>query len=162
MELRCGICLLRLWRESDAGAFTRHANDRDVWLNLRDRFPHPYRTADAVAYIRSVASQQPPGSFLIVVADDPAGRISLRAGEAGGRLRRGPEDPAFLIEPSDRLQARQVAGVIIAVEMNERFGGGHPDLTSAPLRHDLVVLPPDALPVLADVREQGGLLPFDH
>src|SRR5438093_8009305 len=81
MELRCGICLLRLWRESDAGAITRHANDRDVWLNLRDRFPHPYRTADAVAYIRSVASQQPPVSFLIVVADDPAGGISLRLGE---------------------------------------------------------------------------------
>ena len=74
----------------------------------------------------------------------------------------GLRTPAFLIEPSDRLQARQVAGVIIAVETNERFGGGHPDLTSAPLRHDLVVLPPDALPVLADVREEGGLLPFDH
>ena len=74
----------------------------------------------------------------------------------------GLRTPAFLIEPSDRLQARQVAGVIIAVEMNERFGGGHTDLTSAPLRHDLVVLPPDALPVLADVREEGGLLPFDH
>src|SRR5207249_9023799 len=58
MELECGVCVLRTWRESDAAPITRHANDRDVWLNLRDRFPHPYRTADAVAYIRSVASQQ--------------------------------------------------------------------------------------------------------
>src|SRR3989442_15397077 len=67
-----------------------------------------------------------------------------------------------LIAPSCRLQARQVAGVTIAVQMNERFGGEHTDLTPAPLRHDLVVLPPDALAVLADVREQGGLFLFDH
>src|SRR2546428_9744350 len=60
------------------------------------------------------------------------------------------------------LQARQVAGVIIAVQMNERFGGEHTDLASAPMRHDLVVLPPDAVAVLAAVREQGGLFLFDH
>src|SRR5438034_11070306 len=81
MELHCGICLVRPWRESDAAAITPHANDRDVWLNLRDRFPHPYRTADAVEYIRSVASQRPLVSFVIVVGDDPAGRIGLRHGE---------------------------------------------------------------------------------
>src|SRR2546425_13377107 len=81
MELHCGICLVRPWRESDAAAITPHANDRDVWLNLRDRFPHPYRTADAVEYIRSVASQRPPVSFVIVVGDDPAGGIGLRLGE---------------------------------------------------------------------------------
>jgi len=91
----------------------------------------------------------------------PAGSASapVKLAVASGA---GLRIPAFLIEPSDRLQARQVAGVIIAVETNERFGGGHPDLTSAPLRHDLVVLPPDAPAVLADVREQGGLFPFDH
>ena len=60
MELQCGVCLLRPWRESDAAGIVRHANDRDVWLNLRDRFPHPYGTADAHAYIRSVVSQSPP------------------------------------------------------------------------------------------------------
>ena len=81
MELHCGICLVRPWRESDAAAITPHANDRDVWLNLRDRFPHPYRTADAVEYIRSVASQRPLVSFVIVVGDDPAGGIGLRLGE---------------------------------------------------------------------------------
>lgn len=81
MELPCNLCLLRTWRESDAEAITRHANDRDIWLNLRDRFPHPYRTADAIDYIRSVASQTPPLSFVIVVGDDPAGGIGLRLGE---------------------------------------------------------------------------------
>lgn len=72
---------MRAWRESDAALITRHANDREVWLNLRDRFPHPYTTADAVAYIRSVSSQTPTLSFVIVVGDDPAGGIGLRVGE---------------------------------------------------------------------------------
>ena len=53
-------------------------------------------------------------------------------------------------------------GVIIAVQMNECFSRGHTGLTSAPLRHDLVMLPPDSLAVLADVREQGRLLLLDH
>src|SRR2546422_9685194 len=96
MELHCGICLVRPWRESDAAAITPHANDRDVWLNLRDRFPHPYRTADAVEYIRPVASQRPPVSFVIVGVDDPAGGnrrrpregIAPRSAAVGYRIRR--------------------------------------------------------------------------
>lgn len=81
MELQGGVCLLRAWRESDAAPIARHANDRDVWLNLRDRFPHPYTAADALAYIRSVASQTPTLSFAVVVGDDPAGGVGLRLGE---------------------------------------------------------------------------------
>src|SRR2546428_10547500 len=81
MELQCGVCLLRTWRKSDAGPIARHANDREVWLNLRDLFPHPYNTAHAVAYIRSVTAQTPTRSFVIVVADEPVGGIALRLGE---------------------------------------------------------------------------------
>src|SRR2546425_1255 len=51
---------------------------------------------------------------------------------------------------------------LTAAPMTERLGGEHTDLTAAPLRHDLVVLPPDALAVLADVCEQGGLFLVDH
>jgi hypothetical protein len=46
--------------------------------------------------------------------------------------------------------------------MDERLGSGHTDFTSTPLRHDLVVLAPDALPILAHVREQGGFLLLEH
>jgi RimJ/RimL family protein N-acetyltransferase len=81
LELQCGVCLLRSWRKSDAALITRHANDRDVWLNLRDRFPHPYTAADARAYIRSVSGEAPTLSFVIVVGEDPAGGIGLRLGD---------------------------------------------------------------------------------
>lgn len=38
---------LRPWRESDRGSLVRYANNREIWLNLKDRFPHPYTEADA-------------------------------------------------------------------------------------------------------------------
>jgi len=81
VEIECGVCSVRTWRKSDAEPITRHANDREVWLNLRDRFPHPYAVADAAAYIRSVAAHTPTTSFVIVVAGEPAGGIGLRLGE---------------------------------------------------------------------------------
>ena len=46
-----------------------------------------------------------------------------------------------MISSRHHLEARQVARVIVAVEMNERFGGAHTDLTSAPLRHDERLIP---------------------
>ncbi len=51
--------------------------------------------------------------------------------------------------------------MIVPVQVNERLGGGHTDLASAPPRHDLVVLPPDALAILAHMGEQGGLFLLD-
>jgi ribosomal-protein-alanine N-acetyltransferase len=33
---------LRPWTLSDAEALMRLGDDRDIWLNLRDRFPHPF------------------------------------------------------------------------------------------------------------------------
>jgi RimJ/RimL family protein N-acetyltransferase len=42
--------LLRPWRASDLKDLVRNANNRKVWLNLRDRFPHPFTEADARAW----------------------------------------------------------------------------------------------------------------
>jgi hypothetical protein len=47
-------------------------------------FPTPYATADAVAYIRSVASEDPPASFVIVGL-----RQSVRVLEKAGYVREG-------------------------------------------------------------------------
>jgi RimJ/RimL family protein N-acetyltransferase len=48
--LDCGECLVRPWREGDRLALLRYANNRNVWRNLKDRFPHPYTDADADAW----------------------------------------------------------------------------------------------------------------
>lgn len=55
----------------------RHANDREIWLNLRDRFPHPYTAADAAAWVRIAAVEVPQTSFAIEVDGEAAGGISL-------------------------------------------------------------------------------------
>lgn len=77
MELNCGPCKVRSWREDDKRSLPRHANNRKVWLQLRDRFPHPYAAEDATAYMQHVALQDPEVSFAIDVAGEAVGGISL-------------------------------------------------------------------------------------
>ena len=57
---------LRRWRPSDRDALAFYANNRKVWINLTDRFPHPYTQADAEAWIaRCSAEAQNPTNFAI-------------------------------------------------------------------------------------------------
>jgi ribosomal-protein-alanine N-acetyltransferase len=44
-------CTLRPYAIDDDEAVVRHANDRALWLQMRDRFPHPYTLDDARAWI---------------------------------------------------------------------------------------------------------------
>lgn len=39
--------IVRPWTASDAPSLALHANTRNVWINLRDAFPHLYTLADA-------------------------------------------------------------------------------------------------------------------
>ena len=67
MHLICANCHLRALEYTDAEGLARHANDRGVWLNLRDRFPHPYSASDVQAYIAQLAGQQPQTTFGIII-----------------------------------------------------------------------------------------------
>lgn len=81
MELSCRSCQLRPLVFSDATSLAHHANDREVWLNLRDRFPHPYTVADAEQYIASVAAQPVQTSFGIIIEGEAAGSVGLMLGD---------------------------------------------------------------------------------
>jgi ribosomal-protein-alanine N-acetyltransferase len=48
---------LRRWVQADAEALARLASNRKIWLNLRDRFPHPYTRADADGWIAHCAAE---------------------------------------------------------------------------------------------------------
>lgn len=81
MEIVRSRCVLRPLVAADAASLAAHADDREVWLNLRDRFPHPYTRHDAEAYIAAVAHQPRPTSFGIVVDGEAAGTILLVPGD---------------------------------------------------------------------------------
>ena len=80
MELRTDRCTLRPFRPADAASLARHADNRKIWLALRDLFPHPYTRADAEAYIAHVAGEVPVTRFAIDVAGEAVGSVSLRLG----------------------------------------------------------------------------------
>jgi RimJ/RimL family protein N-acetyltransferase len=78
MRLETERLVLRRWREDDAAALTRQADNRRVWLNLRDRFPHPYTPADAREWIgRCLAAPEPPLNLAIEHAGEAIGGIGL-------------------------------------------------------------------------------------
>lgn len=86
MEIRCERVLLRPWRRGDEAALVRYANNRSVWRNLRDQFPHPYTAADADAWIRHVEETGEPSTcFAIVLEAEPVGAIGLERHTDVGR-----------------------------------------------------------------------------
>jgi [ribosomal protein S5]-alanine N-acetyltransferase len=77
MELQLNSCLVRSWRLGDAEAVARHANNRKIWLNLRDAFPHPYSVQDARDFIKSLRNRTPETTFAIAVNGEAAGSVGF-------------------------------------------------------------------------------------
>ena len=77
MELDLPRCRIRSWRAGDEPSLSRHADNRNIWLNVRDRFPHPYTLADAGAWVARVTAATPETQFAIEVDGDAAGGIGL-------------------------------------------------------------------------------------
>lgn len=74
-ELTKGPVVVRGWREGDAGEMALQANDRRIWANLRDAFPHPYGAEDAQSFIRAARAMVPPTFFAIVASGHIAGAV---------------------------------------------------------------------------------------
>ncbi len=58
-----------------------NADDREIWRNLRDRFPHPYSEADAAWWVRHPNSEDPPTNLAIEIDGRAVGGISIMLGE---------------------------------------------------------------------------------
>jgi RimJ/RimL family protein N-acetyltransferase len=97
VEIRLATCSVRSWREADAPSLAAHADNRAVWLNLRDRFPHPYRLADARAFIRDAVVAVPETRFAISVGDEAVGGIGFMLNDDVERV--GAEIGYWLGEP---------------------------------------------------------------
>jgi ribosomal-protein-alanine N-acetyltransferase len=97
MELKLEHGTLRRWRVGDEASLIRHANNRNISRNLRDRFPYPYTAADADAWIGRASVETPARNFAIVVDGAAVGGIGLELGE--DVFRRSAEIGYWLGEP---------------------------------------------------------------
>jgi len=77
MRLTLDCCVVRSWEMSDVDTVPTYANNRKIWLNLRDAFPHPYTRQSARDWIRGVKQRTPETSFAIAVDGEAVGGIGF-------------------------------------------------------------------------------------
>jgi [ribosomal protein S5]-alanine N-acetyltransferase len=77
MRLQLSLCTIRPWTELDAGSLQRHANNRNVSMHLRDRFPYPYESEQARTFLGWIAKQPSPTVWAIDVDGEAVGGIGI-------------------------------------------------------------------------------------
>ena len=134
----------RTWRSRDVDALCRHANNRNVWKSLLDRFPHPYTRRDAERWIElNHATLSAPLNFAIELEGEAIGgvgvdrRTDIRSGTGeigywvaepfwgrgiGTAAARFVSDYAFRAFPIVRLQATVFAENPASARVLEKAG----------------------------------------
>ena len=73
-----GDLTFRTWRTRDVEALVERANNRNIWVNLKDRFPHPYTRADAESWIgMNHLVLGPPVNFAIDSGGEAIGGVGV-------------------------------------------------------------------------------------
>jgi RimJ/RimL family protein N-acetyltransferase len=88
MEMDLGDGLkLRNYRMDDAQSLAKYANNKKVWKNLRDIFPHPYTLEDAEGWLK-IATSEPLSktNWAIEYQGEAIGGIGLKTFEDVHRL----------------------------------------------------------------------------
>ena len=79
--------VLRRWRMDDLEPLVRYANNRNIWHNLRDRFPHPYTRAHGEEWLmRQTHAREPLMNFAIGHDDQFVGGIGFERFDDVNRL----------------------------------------------------------------------------
>ena len=71
---------------SDLESLAKHANNRRVSINLRDRFPYPYTIENARSFIERAIAERQEKSHCIEIEGSAAGGIGITIGEDVYRL----------------------------------------------------------------------------
>jgi RimJ/RimL family protein N-acetyltransferase len=80
LELKLDRFLIRTWKPEDKSSLILYANNRNIWINLRDRFPYPYTAPDADHWLHQVAEETPQTHFAIVIEASVIGGIGIELG----------------------------------------------------------------------------------
>lgn len=68
---------MRPWRPDDLDSLVHNANNRAIWMNLRDRFPHPYTRTDGEEFLGRAASLEPQIFFAIDHEGEAVGGVGI-------------------------------------------------------------------------------------
>ena len=71
--------VLRPWRSGDELSLEKYANNRKIWINVRDHFPFPYTRGDALRWIQHASTALSESVFAIVVDGAAVGSVGLVA-----------------------------------------------------------------------------------
>jgi ribosomal-protein-alanine N-acetyltransferase len=77
VHLQLSLGTVRPWSKDDAESLQRHADNRNVSVQLRDRFPFPYTIEQARTFLGWIATQPQPTVWAIEVAGEAAGGIGI-------------------------------------------------------------------------------------
>jgi RimJ/RimL family protein N-acetyltransferase len=77
VRLDLSRCRVRDWRQEDLQSLVRYADNRHVWINLRDRFPSPYTEGAGRHFLDHIATAQPTTLWAIEVEGRAVGGIGL-------------------------------------------------------------------------------------
>ncbi|MGQ0538968.1 MAG: GNAT family N-acetyltransferase, partial [Gemmatimonadaceae bacterium] len=67
--------VLREFRLGDEQSLARHANDRGIWRNLKDAFPHPYTVHHAGDWVKRNLDVSPPRHLAIAIDGQVVGGV---------------------------------------------------------------------------------------
>jgi RimJ/RimL family protein N-acetyltransferase len=77
MRMALERCEVRSWERGDAKRLAIHADNRKIWINLRDGFPHPFTPRDARRFITAAQARTPETHFAIAVDGEAVGGIGF-------------------------------------------------------------------------------------
>jgi len=80
------LFILRSLEMADAVSLAKYADNREVWINLRDAFPHPYKISDAEQFISIVKSGLAETVFGICHHNEVIGAIGYKQGSDVERI----------------------------------------------------------------------------
>lgn len=86
MNRKIGNFIIRGWKIEDAPSLSKHANNRKIWIHLRDAFPHPYVLQDAQSFILNAIHEHPKTLFAIATSEEVIGSIGMEIGKDVHRL----------------------------------------------------------------------------
>jgi RimJ/RimL family protein N-acetyltransferase len=68
---------LRGFKIEDANRITELCNNKKIWDNVKDIFPHPYKLSDAIGFIEHCNNKEIQSTFIIEYNNEIVGTIGL-------------------------------------------------------------------------------------